>query len=144
MQCFCHGIVLVKTFHTLKRERDRFMQMTIRGHHITITPAIENTIREKFAQMTKHLDQVNSMQIKLSKDHQLDKLSKKGSANHIAEAIVRLPGVELFAQASADDMYSSITQLTEKLKKQLKRHKDIQGQAQSNFQLSVQEDMQLI
>lgn len=120
------------------------MQMTIRGHHITITPAIENTIREKFAQMTRHLDQVNSMQIKLSKDHQLDKLSKKGSANHIAEAIVRLPGVELFAQASADDMYSSITQLTEKLKKQLKRHKDIQGQAQSNFQLSVQEDMQLI
>lgn len=144
MQCFCHGIVLVKTFHTLKRERDRFMQMTIRGHHITITPAIENTIREKFAQMTRHLDQVNSMQIKLSKDHQLDKLSKKGSSNHIAEAIVRLPGVELFAQASADDMYSSITQLTEKLKKQLKRHKDIQGQAQSNFQLSVQEDMQLI
>ena len=46
------------------------MQMTIRGHHITITPAIENTIREKFAQMTKHLDQVNRLQVKLSKDHQ--------------------------------------------------------------------------
>ena len=94
------------------------MQMTIRGHHLSITPAIENTIREKFAQMTKHLDQVNSVQVKLSKDHQLDKLSRKGSGNHIAEAIVRLPGVELFAQASADDMYSSITQLTEKLKRQ--------------------------
>ena len=120
------------------------MQMTIRGHHLSITPAIENTIREKFAQMTKHLDQVNSVQVKLSKDHQLDKLSRKGSGNHIAEAIVRLPGVELFAQASADDMYSSITQLTEKLKRQLQRHRDIQGQAQSNFQPFIEEDLQLI
>lgn len=44
--------------------------------------------------MTKHLDQVNSMQVKLSKDHQIDKRSKRGSSNHIAEAIVRLPGIE--------------------------------------------------
>ena len=65
------------------------MQLTIRGHHLTITPAIEENIRTKFDQMTKHLDQVNSMQVKLSRDHQLDKRSRKGSANHIAEAIVR-------------------------------------------------------
>ena len=144
MQCFYHGIVLVKTFHTLKRERDRFMQMTIRGHHLSITPAIENTIREKFAQMTRHLDQVNSVQVKLSKDHQLDKLSRKGSGNHIAEAIIRLPKVELFAQASADDMYSSITQLMEKFKRQLQRHREIQAEAQSNFQLPEEDEMQLI
>ncbi|MFV5464039.1 ribosome hibernation promoting factor, partial [Acinetobacter sp. 207] len=37
------------------------MQITIRGHHLAITPAIEENIRLKFAQMTKHLDQVNSM-----------------------------------------------------------------------------------
>ncbi len=100
--------------------------MTIRGHHLSITPAIEENIRDKFTQMTKHIDQVNSMQVKLSKDHQLDKRSKKGSANHIAEAIVRLPGIELFAQASADDMYSAITKLTDKLKRQLDKHRKMQ------------------
>ncbi len=110
------------------------MQITIRGHHLSITPAIESNIREKFTQMIKHIDQVNSMQVKLSKDHQLDKRSKKGSANHIAEAIVRLPGVEFFAQASADDMYTAITQLTEKLKKQLRRHRQIQTRIQGVFQ----------
>ena len=47
----------------------------------------------KFSQMTKHLDQVNSMQIKLAKDHQIDKRSHKGSSNHIAEAIIRLLGL---------------------------------------------------
>ena len=97
------------------------MQITIRGHHLTITPAIEENIKTKFSQMTKHLDQVNSMQIKLAKDHQIDKRSHKGSANHIAEAIIRLPGIELFAQATADDMYTSINKLTEKLKRQIGR-----------------------
>ena len=82
------------------------MQITIRGHHLSITPAIEDNIRAQFFQLTKHLDQVSSMQVKLSKDHQVDKRSKKGSSNHIAEAIIRVPGAELFAQATADDMYS--------------------------------------
>ncbi len=102
------------------------MQLTIRGHHLTITPAIEENIRTKFDQMTKHIDQVNSMQVKLSKDHQLDKHSRKGSANHIAEAIIRLPGAELFAQACADDMYTSINKLTEKMKRQLAKHRKMQ------------------
>jgi putative sigma-54 modulation protein len=39
------------------------MQITIRGHHLSITPAIEESIKTKFSQMTKHLDQVNSMQV---------------------------------------------------------------------------------
>lgn len=102
------------------------MQITIRGHHLTITPAIEENIKMKFSQMTKHLDQVNSMQIKLAKDHQIDRRSHKGSSNHIAEAIIRLPGIELFAQATADDMYTSINKLTEKLKRQLAKHRKIQ------------------
>ncbi|AOA59379.1 ribosome hibernation-promoting factor, HPF/YfiA family [Acinetobacter larvae] len=103
------------------------MQIIIRGHHLSITPAIEHSIRSKLQQMTQHLDQINSMQIKLSKDHQIDKRSKKGSANHIAEAIIRLPGIELFAQASADDMYSSIKQMLEKIKRQLQRHRAMQN-----------------
>lgn len=106
--------------------RDRVMQITIRGHHLTVTSAIEEDIRFKFAQMTKHLDQVNSTQVKLTKDHQIDKRSRKGSSNHIAEAIIRLPGAELFAQATADDMYTSIKKLAEKLKRQLHKHRKMQ------------------
>src|SRR5690606_10893735 len=95
------------------------------GHHLSITPAMEERIKTKFSQMTKHLDQVNSMQVKLSKDHQLDKRSRKGSSNHIAEAIIRLPGIEFFAYATAHDMYSSMKLLTEKLKRQIDRYREI-------------------
>ena len=101
------------------------MQITIRGHHLSITPAIEENIKTKFSQMIKHLDQVNSMQVKLSKDHQTTKRSKKGSSNHIAEAIIRLPGIEFFAHATADDMYTSIRLLTEKLKRQIERYRQM-------------------
>jgi len=118
--------LLRRFFVSLEKVRDRIMQITIRGHHLTITPAIEENIKMKFSQMTKHLDQVNSMQIKLAKDHQIDRRSHKGSSNHIAEAIIRLPGIELFAQATADDMYTSINKLTEKLKRQLAKHRKIQ------------------
>ncbi len=96
------------------------MQITIRGHHLSITPAIEESIKTKFSQMTKHLDQVNSMQVKLSKDHQIDKRSRKGSSN-----LIRLPGIEFFAHATADDMYTSIKLLTEKLKRQIDRYREI-------------------
>jgi putative sigma-54 modulation protein len=112
--------------NSYNKVRDRTMQITIRGHHLTITPAIEDDIRCKFKDMTKHLDRVNSMQVKLSKDHQIDKRSKKGSLNHIAEAIIRLPGIELFAQASADDMYTSVKILAEKLKRQLDKYRKMQ------------------
>ena len=110
----------------LMKVRDIIMQLTIRGHHLSITPAIENNIKEKFSHMIKHLDQVNSMQVKLSKDHQIDKRSRRGSSNHIAEAIIRLPGIEFFAHATADDMYTSIKLLTEKLRKQLDRYRKMQ------------------
>lgn len=113
------------------------MQITIRGHHLTITPAIEKTIKMKFDQLTKHLDQVNSLQIKLAKDHQIDKRSHKGSSNHVAEAIVRLPGVELFAQATADDMYTSIKKLTEKVKRQLEKHRKMQCAYQHDLVLTT-------
>lgn len=122
---------LTVTLLILMKVRDRTMQITIRGHHLSITPAIEETIKTKFSQMTKHLDQVNSMQVKLSKDHQIDKRSKRGSSNHIAEAIVRLPGIEFFAHANADDMYTSIKILTEKLKKQIDRYREMQLDHQS-------------
>lgn len=101
------------------------MHITIRGHHLPITPAIEDKIKVQFEKLTKHIDQVCSMQVKLQKDHRLTSRSHKGQDNHNAEVILRLPGKELFAQASADDMYQAITLLSEKLRRQLARYKSL-------------------
>ncbi len=105
------------------------MHIIIRGHHLSITPAIQQQIHAKFQQMMQHFDQVGTLQIKLRKDHQIDQRSRKGSANHVAEAIIRLPKAELFAQASADNMYRSIQKLTQKLEKQLNKYRKTQQNA---------------
>ena len=104
------------------------MQITISGHHLVITPAIEDKIKTQFAKLTKHQDHIGSVQVKLKKDHRLDAISHKGQDNHSAEVILRLPGKEIFAQAAADDMYQAITLLVEKTRRQLERldrHKNI-------------------
>lgn len=102
------------------------MHITVRGHHLAITPAIEERVTSQFEKMTKHLDQVCSIQVKLRKDHRLTEHSHKGQNNHQAEVILRLPGKELFAQASADDMYESITAVAEKMRRQIERYKTMQ------------------
>lgn len=102
------------------------MHIKISGHHITVTPAIEASIVEKFARVERHFDHINSMQVVLSLDNHHYDCSHKGQSNHKAEAILRVPGAELFAQACADDMYASIAMLSEKLDRQVKRYKERQ------------------
>ena len=101
------------------------MQLIIRGHHLAITPAIEEKVKLQFEKLSKHLDHVSSVQVILEKDHRLTALSHKGEYNYSAEVILRLPGKELFAKASADDMYTAIAFMTEKLRRQLERHKTL-------------------
>ena len=105
------------------------MHITVRGHHLDVTPAIEEKIKAQFSKITKCLDDVGNIQVKLEKDHRLDTRSHKGQHNHHAEVILRVPGKELFAQASADDMYQAISQLSEKLRKQIERYKSFKAVA---------------
>ena len=75
---------------------------------------------------SREIDYTNDQkEICVCRDHQIDKRSRKGSSNHIAEAIIRLPGIEFFAHATADDMYTSIKLLTEKLKRQIDRYREM-------------------
>lgn len=72
--------------------------------------------------MIKYIDQVNSMQVKLIKDYQVDKYIKKGSSNYIVEVIICLLGIEFFVQVLVDDMYMLIKKLLEKLKRQFDKY----------------------
>ena len=98
------------------------MHITITGHHINLTPALEANVHERLSRVEKHFENINSMHVVLSLDNHHTDCSHKGQKNHKAEATLRVPGAELFAHAAADDMYASIALLTEKLDRQLKRH----------------------
>jgi len=90
------------------------MQMNITGHHIEITPSLNNYVKEKTKRLTRHFDQVMKINVIL----EVQKLE------HKAEASIIVSGNQLFAESHDDDMYAAIDSLADKLDRQLVKHKE--------------------
>ncbi len=90
------------------------MHMTISGHHVEVTQALKDYVSTKLGKVERHFDQITSTQVILS----VDKLVQK------AEATIRAAGAEIFAIAEGSDMYAAIDELTDKLDRQIKKHKE--------------------
>lgn len=89
------------------------MQINISGHHLDITDALRDYVNEKFTKLERHFDNITSIQVILSPEPK----------THKAESTIRIGGGELFATAEADDMYAAIDRLTDKLDRQILKHK---------------------
>ena len=90
------------------------MQLTISGHHLEITDAIREYVNNKFAKLERHYEQITSISVILT----VEKLSQN------AEATVHVSGAELFANSQHNDLYAAIDSLTDKLDRQLIKHKE--------------------
>ncbi len=90
------------------------MQIKITGHHVEVTEALNDFIEEKFKKLERHFEYITSSHVILT----VEKLSQK------AEAILKIRGGEVFAEASSEDMYASIDSLVDKLDRQLLKHKE--------------------
>ena len=90
------------------------MQLNISGHHLDITDAIRDYVINKLSRLEKHNDSITTTNVILS----VDKLIQK------AEATVHVAGGELFANAEHEDLYAAIDSLTDKLDRQLIKHKE--------------------
>ncbi|MCC2638312.1 MAG: ribosomal subunit interface protein [Moraxellaceae bacterium] len=97
------------------------MQMQISGHHVEITQALKDYIGSKLEKVERHFDHITSMQVILTSMQvilSIDKLVQK------AEATIRIAGAELFANAESPDMYAAIDLLSDKLDRQIVKHKE--------------------
>lgn len=90
------------------------MQLDITGHQITLTDALQHRIREKMQKLERHSDEITHMHVVLNIEKHI----------HQAEATAHVPGAELFAMAESDDMYAAIDSLSDKLDRQLLKHKE--------------------
>jgi putative sigma-54 modulation protein len=93
---------------------ERSMQMVISGHHVELTEALKEYVQTKLEKVERHFDNITSMKVILS----IDKLIQK------AEATIQIPGADLFANAESSDMYAAIDLLTDKLDRQILKHKE--------------------
>ena len=97
------------------------MNVSISGHHISITDAMDKAVREKLEKVERHFDQIQSIKVILSLDN--SGASDGGKKTHKAEAIMRVAGQEMFVQALEDDMYKANNDMADKLDRQVRKYK---------------------
>jgi putative sigma-54 modulation protein len=90
------------------------MQIDVTGHHVELTDPLRNYVNEKFEKLERHFDHVTDVHVILS----VEKL------RHKAEATMHISGGKLFADNTEADMYAAIDGLTDKLDRQIKKHKE--------------------
>ena len=90
------------------------MQIDITGHHVDLTPALRTYVHNKFERLERHFDHVTGLHVVLT----VEKLQ------HKADATIEVNGATLFANAIEQDMYAAIDCLTDKLDRQVKKHKE--------------------
>jgi putative sigma-54 modulation protein len=90
------------------------MQLSISVHQVEVTDALKNYTSEKLAKLERHFEHITNVHVVLS----VEKVKQR------AEATIHVSGAELFADADSDDMYAAIDALTDKLDRQVLKHKE--------------------
>lgn len=90
------------------------MQLTISGHHLDVSEPIRDYVTTKLSKLTRHHDRITNTHVILS----VDKNDQK------AEATIHISGADLFADSKSEDLYAAIDLLTDKLDRQLIKHKE--------------------
>lgn len=93
------------------------MNLQLTGHHLEVTPALREYIEGKLSRVSNHFDHVIDLKVTLS----VEKLVQK------VEATLHVPGNDLHVACSDENMYSAIDMLTDKLDRQVLKHKEKQG-----------------
>ena len=91
------------------------MNLSITGHHVDVTDALRNYTTDKMERISRHFDNVTKIHVILS----VEKVRQK------AEATIKVNGGgQLYADAVEDDMYAALDLLTDKLDRQVIKHKE--------------------
>ena len=90
------------------------MQLDVSGHHVEVTPALREYVRNKMDKVSRHFDLVSDAHCILT----VEKL------RHKAEATINVNGGKIYADATEEDMYAAIDGLVDKLDRQVRKYKE--------------------
>ena len=90
------------------------MQLNLTGHHVDVSPALREYVRDKLSKLERHFDHVTNVNVVLTVEKQVQR----------AEASVNISRGQLFADATSADMYAAIDALVDKLDRQILKHKE--------------------
>ena len=90
------------------------MNLQLTGLHLEVTPALRDYVTSKLTRISNHFDHVIDVKVTMS----VEKLAQK------VEATLHVPGNDLHAACEGETMYSAIDMLTDKLDRQVVKHKE--------------------
>lgn len=90
------------------------MQISLTGNHVDLTEPLREYVNTKLDRLERHFDIVQDIHVVLT----VEKL------RHKAEATLHVAGGNLYADSVQEDMYAAIDTLTDKLDRQLRKHKE--------------------
>ena len=90
------------------------MNLQLTGHQLEITPALRDYVQSKLVRISSHFDHVIDVRITMSVEKLLQKV----------EATLHVPGNDLHVACADENMYSAIDLLTDKLDRQILKHKE--------------------
>jgi putative sigma-54 modulation protein len=105
--------------YALPSVKGAFMNLTISGHHLEVTPALREYVLTKLDRVTRHFDQVVDINVLLS----VEKLKEKERRQR-AEVTLHVKGKDIFVENAQEDLYAAIDQVMDMLDRQVCRHKD--------------------
>jgi putative sigma-54 modulation protein len=103
----------------LPSQKEVFMNLTISGHHLEVTPALRSYVTDKLDRITRHFDQVVDVKVLLSIENQTEKERRQK-----AECNIHVKGNDMFAESAHHDLYAAVDELVDKLDRQVVKHKD--------------------
>ena len=107
------------------------MNLTIRGHHLEVTPALRDYVTSKLARVERHFDHVVDATVLMKVEDLTEKENRKRVGCNL-----HVKGNDIFAESTGLDMYAAVDQLVDKLDRKVVRHKSrIQAQQQDAMPL---------
>ncbi len=94
-------------------------QIIIKSHDIEMTKSLKEYVEKKISKLDHFFDKIQEVQVDLD----IEAIPNEES-RQVASATVLVPGGALIAKDSSKDLYASIDGMTDKLQRQIKKHKD--------------------
>ncbi|WP_251551919.1 ribosome hibernation-promoting factor, HPF/YfiA family [Neobacillus muris] len=92
------------------------MNYNVRGENIEVTPAIREYLEKKISKLERYFTEAPNANVNVNLRFNPDKTSK-------VEVTIPLPNLTLRAEETNIDMYAAIDLITDKLERQIRKHK---------------------
>lgn len=92
------------------------MNFNVRGENIEVTPAIREYVEKKIAKLERYFTETPEANVHVNLRTYNDKKSK-------VEVTIPIPNLVLRAEEVHEDMYAGIDLITDKLERQIRKHK---------------------